>query len=126
MSFAHVLAQEIQKDQRERYDDVMHSLNMSAAMTAKMTKEFRSSPFDQAATIVKFKQMEDENESPIRESQPIRHMLWNFHNDMMIHCGETMPKEEIAHDDEGMLNRIKMMGKNLYHMFQLRSQTINI
>ena len=55
VSFAHVLTNDLQKNQRERYDEVMHSLNMSAAMTAKMTKEFRSSPLDQAATIIRFK-----------------------------------------------------------------------
>ena len=68
MSFAHVLTHDLQKNQRERYDEVMHSLNMSAAMTAKMTKEFRSSPLDQAATIIRFKKEEDEEESPAPQS----------------------------------------------------------
>ena len=92
VSFAHVLTDAMQKNQRERYDDVMHSLNMSAAMTAKMTKEFRSSPLDQAATILRFKKEEDEEDSPAPGS--IKNLLWNFHSDLMLHCGEAQEESD--------------------------------
>ena len=60
----------------------MQSYNMSAAMTAKMTKEFRSSPYDQSATIIRWKKEEEENDSPCPAN--IRNMIWNFHNDLMV------------------------------------------
>lgn len=41
------------QDQRNRYQSVMEALNMSAAMTAKMTKEFRSPPTDQMALLLR-------------------------------------------------------------------------
>ena len=41
------------QDQKHRYQNVMEAINMSAAMTAKMTKEFRSPPTDQMALLLK-------------------------------------------------------------------------
>lgn len=37
----------LQENQRFRYSEVMQALNMSAAMTARKTKEFRSPPEEQ-------------------------------------------------------------------------------
>lgn len=39
----------LQENQRFRYNEVMLALNMSAALTAKKTKEFRSPPQEQVA-----------------------------------------------------------------------------
>lgn len=43
----------LQENQRLRYNKVMQALNMSAALTAKKTKEFRSPPQEQVGTTVK-------------------------------------------------------------------------
>lgn len=43
----------LQDNQRFRYNEVMLALNMSAALTAKKTKEFRSPPQEQVGTAVK-------------------------------------------------------------------------
>ena len=123
VSFAHVLAGEMQKNQRERYDEVMHSINMSAAMTAKMTKEFRSSPYDQAATIIRFKSEDDELDSPCPTN--IRHMMWNFHNDLMMHCGESIPEQDEEFEDNSMINKIKRMGKALYNCFSPKQEELD-
>lgn len=40
----------LQDNQRFRYNEVMLALNMSAALTAKKTKEFRSPPQEQVGT----------------------------------------------------------------------------
>lgn len=43
----------LQDNQRFRYNEVMLALNMSAALTAKKTKEFRSPPQEQVGTPLK-------------------------------------------------------------------------
>lgn len=43
----------LQNNQRFRYNEVMLALNMSAALTAKKTKEFRSPPQEQVGTPLK-------------------------------------------------------------------------
>lgn len=43
----------LQDNQRFRYNEVMLALNMSAALTAKKTKEFRSPPQEQVGTLLK-------------------------------------------------------------------------
>jgi len=122
VSFAHVLTDSMQKNQRERYDDVMHSLNMSAAMTAKMTKEFRSSPLDQAATILRFKKEEDEEDSPAPGS--IKNLLWNFHSDLMLHCGEAQEESDEDNAQANMINKIKKMALSLFRIFSSRNEPI--
>ena len=92
ISFANVFCSQVQVNQRARYDQVMDALNLSAAMTAKMTKEFRSPPSDQTATIIRFKCFVDEGESPAPPD--IRFQLWNWHIDMLRHCGEHVEDEK--------------------------------
>lgn len=41
----------LQDNQRFRYNEVMLALNMSAALTAKKTKEFRSPPQEQVGAV---------------------------------------------------------------------------
>lgn len=45
----------LQDNQRFRYNEVMLALNMSAALTAKKTKEFRSPPQEQVGAALKNK-----------------------------------------------------------------------
>lgn len=47
MNFSAELVGHLQSNQRSRYMDVMEALNMSAALTARKTKEFRSPPQEQ-------------------------------------------------------------------------------
>ena len=44
-------------------------------------------------------------------------MLWNFHNDLMMHCGESMPEEEVQEEEGGMVNKIRRMARSLFNMF---------
>lgn len=46
-AFAESFVCQLQENQRFRYNDVMQALNMSAALTARKTKEFRSPPQEQ-------------------------------------------------------------------------------
>lgn len=92
ISFSDVFCSQIQVNQRARYDQVMDALNLSAAMTAKMTKEFRSPLCDQTSTIMRFKDYNDETESPAPPD--IRWQMWNWHIDLLRHCGEIVDLEE--------------------------------
>ena len=47
MAFSDDFVACLQDNQRFRYNEVMLALNMSAALTAKKTKEFRSPPQEQ-------------------------------------------------------------------------------
>lgn len=42
----------LQENQRFRYNEVMQALNMSAALTARKTKEFRSPPEEQVQYMI--------------------------------------------------------------------------
>lgn len=47
VAFADTFVVQLQENQRFRYNEVMQALNMSAALTARKTKEFRSPPREQ-------------------------------------------------------------------------------
>lgn len=47
VAFADKFVGQLQENQRFRYNQVMQALNMSAALTARKTKEFRSPPQEQ-------------------------------------------------------------------------------
>uniref|UniRef100_A0A8C5ALD5 Ryanodine receptor 2 n=1 Tax=Gadus morhua TaxID=8049 RepID=A0A8C5ALD5_GADMO len=72
----------LQANQKFRYNEVMQALNMSAALTAKKTKEFRSPPQEQINMLLNFK--DEKHECPCPEG--IREQLMAFHEDLMIHC----------------------------------------
>ena len=46
-AFSDNFVYQLQENQRFRYNQVMQALNMSAALTARKTKEFRSPPQEQ-------------------------------------------------------------------------------
>ena len=112
-SFSNVFCSQMQVNQRARYDQVMEALNLSAAMTAKMTKEFRSPPADQTSTIIRFKNFSDEAESPAPVE--IRYQLWNWHIDLLRHCGEI-----VEDDVESMEESFNLSDKvqKLYKTFE--------
>ncbi|KAM8876872.1 ryanodine receptor 2 isoform 3-T3 [Synchiropus picturatus] len=83
----------LQDNQRFRYNEVMLALNMSAALTAKKTKEFRSPPQEQINMLLNFK--DEKQDCPCPEY--IREQLLDFHEDLMRHCG-------IELDDDGSLD----------------------
>uniref|UniRef100_A0A8C3ASD1 Ryanodine receptor 2 n=1 Tax=Cyclopterus lumpus TaxID=8103 RepID=A0A8C3ASD1_CYCLU len=74
----------LQDNQRFRYNEVMLALNMSAALTAKKTKEFRSPPQEQINMLLNFK--DEKQECPCPDD--IREQLLDFHEDLMRHCGK--------------------------------------
>lgn len=51
VAFSDNFVRRLQENQRFRYSEVMQALNMSAALTARKTKEFRSPPEEQVKLI---------------------------------------------------------------------------
>lgn len=52
VAFSDDFVAKLQENQRFRYNEVMQALNMSAALTAKKTKEFRSPPQEQVNNLI--------------------------------------------------------------------------
>ncbi|XP_074945907.1 ryanodine receptor 2 [Phalacrocorax aristotelis] len=108
VAFSDDFVAKLQENQRFRYNEVMQALNMSAALTARKTKEFRSPPQEQINMLLNFK--DDKNDCPCPEE--IRDQLLDFHEDLMTHCG-------IELDEDGTLDGnsdLTITGRLLYLM----------
>uniref|UniRef100_A0A8C3L4W0 Ryanodine receptor 2 n=1 Tax=Chrysolophus pictus TaxID=9089 RepID=A0A8C3L4W0_CHRPC len=108
VAFSDDFVAKLQENQRFRYNEVMQALNMSAALTARKTKEFRSPPQEQINMLLNFK--DDKTDCPCPEE--IRDQLLDFHEDLMTHCG-------IELDEDGTLdgnNDLTIRGRLLYLM----------
>nr|XP_040033351.1 ryanodine receptor 2 isoform X4 [Gasterosteus aculeatus aculeatus] len=95
----------LQDNQRFRYNEVMLALNMSAALTAKKTKEFRSPPQEQINMLLNFK--DEKQECPCPEY--IREQLLDFHEDLMRHCGIELDEEGGIEGDSDFTIRGRLM-----------------
>ncbi|XP_057715474.1 ryanodine receptor 3-like isoform X8 [Corythoichthys intestinalis] len=91
VSFSDNFVSKLQYNQKFRYNELMLALNMSAAVTAKKTKEFRSPPQEQINMLLTFSTGDD---CPCPSD--IQGELYEFHNQLQLHCG--IPMEE--YDDE--------------------------
>ncbi|XP_062407606.1 ryanodine receptor 3 [Sardina pilchardus] len=89
VAFADAYVSKLQYNQKFRYNELMQALNMSAAVTAKKTKEFRSPPQEQINMLLNFALGED---CPCPEE--IQDELHIFHDDLRIHCGIPIEDEE--------------------------------
>ncbi|KAM8837244.1 ryanodine receptor 2 isoform 8-T9 [Spinachia spinachia] len=95
----------LQDNQRFRYNEVMLALNMSAALTAKKTKEFRSPPQEQINMLLNFK--DEKQQCPCPEY--IREQLLDFHEDLMRHCGIELDEEGGMEGDSDFTIRGRLM-----------------
>uniref|UniRef100_A0A665VNQ3 Ryanodine receptor 3 n=1 Tax=Echeneis naucrates TaxID=173247 RepID=A0A665VNQ3_ECHNA len=81
VSFSDSFVSKLQYNQKFRYNELMLALNMSAAVTAKKTKEFRSPPQEQINMLLTFSMGED---CPCPTD--IQEELYDFHNQLQLHC----------------------------------------
>uniref|UniRef100_UPI00358EA68B ryanodine receptor 2-like n=1 Tax=Myxine glutinosa TaxID=7769 RepID=UPI00358EA68B len=98
VAFSDAFVAEVQANQKFRYDEVMQALNMSAALTARKTKEFRSPPQDQVNLLLNFKNFEQGAVSPCPPS--LQGDLINFHHDLLVHCGLELEEKEDEEDEQ--------------------------
>ncbi|XP_028858049.1 ryanodine receptor 3 isoform X2 [Denticeps clupeoides] len=89
VAFADSFVSKLQFNQKFRYNELMQALNMSAAVTAKKTREFRSPPQEQINMLLNFSLGED---CPCPED--LQEELQSFHDDLRLHCGIPMEEEE--------------------------------
>ncbi|GAB0190548.1 ryanodine receptor 3 [Grus japonensis] len=101
VSFADRYVSKLQYNQKYRYNELMQALNMSAALTAKKTKEFRSPPQEQINMLLNFQLGED---CPCPEE--IRDELYEFHDDLLIHCGIPLEEEEEEEEDSSLTGKL--------------------
>ncbi|XP_023805329.1 ryanodine receptor 2 isoform X2 [Oryzias latipes] len=95
----------LQDNQRYRYNEVMLALNMSAALTAKKTKEFRSPPQEQINMLLNFKGEKQDGPCP----EFIREQLLDFHEDLMRHCGIELDDDIAIDGDNDFTFRGRLM-----------------
>ncbi|XP_064003828.1 ryanodine receptor 3 [Pogoniulus pusillus] len=104
VSFADRYVSKLQYNQKYRYNELMQALNMSAALTAKKTKEFRSPPQEQINMLLNFQLGED---CPCPEE--IRDELYEFHDDLLIHCGIPLEEEEMEEEDSSLTGKLRSL-----------------
>ncbi|XP_054474291.1 ryanodine receptor 3 [Anoplopoma fimbria] len=93
VSFSDSFVSKLQFNQKFRYNELMLAFNMSAAVTAKKTKEFRSPPHEQINILLNFSAGED---CPCPEG--IQDELNSFHEELRLHCGIPVEEEEEEQD----------------------------
>uniref|UniRef100_A0AAQ5YZV4 Ryanodine receptor 3 n=1 Tax=Amphiprion ocellaris TaxID=80972 RepID=A0AAQ5YZV4_AMPOC len=103
VSFSDSFVSKLQYNQKFRYNELMLALNMSAAVTAKKTKEFRSPPQEQINMLLTFSMGED---CPCPTD--IQEELYDFHNQLQLHCGIPMEEDE-DEQDSSIKGRLLML-----------------
>uniref|UniRef100_A0A803SQK4 Ryanodine receptor 1 n=1 Tax=Anolis carolinensis TaxID=28377 RepID=A0A803SQK4_ANOCA len=86
IAFSERYMDNLQTNQRQRYNTLMLAFTMSAAETARRTREFRSPPQEQINMLLNFKNGADQEECPVPEE--VRDELLEFHADLLAHCGK--------------------------------------
>ncbi|XP_053330601.1 ryanodine receptor 3 [Spea bombifrons] len=104
VSFSDNFVSKLQHNQKFRYNELMQALNMSAALTAKKTREFRSPPQEQINMLLNFQPQEN---CPCPEE--IRDELYEFHEDLLIHCGIPLDEEDEEEEDTSWTGRLRTL-----------------
>ncbi|XP_061912384.1 ryanodine receptor 2 isoform X3 [Entelurus aequoreus] len=105
VAFSDDFVASLQENQRFRYNEVMLALNMSAALTAKKTKEFRSPPQEQINMLLNFKNEKQVCPCP----EYIQEQLLDFHEDLMRHCGIELDENGVLNGDSDFTIRGRLM-----------------
>ncbi|KAK7926103.1 hypothetical protein WMY93_008413 [Mugilogobius chulae] len=85
IAFSDQFVNQIQSNQRQRYNDLMQAFTMSAAETARKTREFRSPPQEQVNMLMNFKNCAEDEECPVPDE--VREAMSIFHRAVLAHCG---------------------------------------
>ncbi|XP_069116591.1 ryanodine receptor-like isoform X2 [Argopecten irradians] len=99
VSFSDEFVGDCQNDQLRRYQEIKQS-NLSSAVTARITKEFRCPPHEQMRNLLAFKTEEDADPNmpcPCRED--LKDRLTTFHANLLQHCSMPSKPED---EEEGM------------------------
>uniref|UniRef100_A0A3Q3G7S4 Ryanodine receptor 2b (cardiac) n=1 Tax=Labrus bergylta TaxID=56723 RepID=A0A3Q3G7S4_9LABR len=96
IAFSDNFVGQLQENQSFRYNQVMQALNMSAALTARKTKEFRSPPQEQINMLLDFRHDEQQENCPcpVEIQQllvPLLH-YFNFYLSLVAASSESLKK----------------------------------
>ncbi|XP_028278418.1 ryanodine receptor 2 [Parambassis ranga] len=103
IAFSDSFVGQLQENQRFRYNQVMEALNMSAALTARKTKEFRLPPQEQIKMLLSFR--EDDQEKTCPCPLEIQQLLQDFHHLLETHCG--IESDSDSEDEEDAVISLK-------------------
>ncbi|KAM9345211.1 ryanodine receptor 2-like [Symphorus nematophorus] len=96
IAFSDSFVRQLQENQHFRYSQVMQALNMSAALTARKTKEFRSPPQEQINMLLSFREDELNCPCPVE----IQQLLQDFHHLLNTNCGIELDSD--TEDEENL------------------------
>uniref|UniRef100_A0A3Q3MUI7 Ryanodine receptor 2b (cardiac) n=1 Tax=Mastacembelus armatus TaxID=205130 RepID=A0A3Q3MUI7_9TELE len=91
VAFSDNFVGQLQENQHFRYNQVMQALNMSAALTARKTKEFRSPPQEQIKMLLSFREEKQQENCPCPVE--IQQLLQDFHHLLNKHCGTELDSD---------------------------------
>ena len=74
--------------------------DLTAAQAAKLTREFRCPPQEQMKALLAFRKEDMEIDDPTKIECPcsdeLRQVLWNFHIELLSHCGHPGPQVSVT------------------------------
>ncbi|XP_041866038.1 ryanodine receptor 2 isoform X2 [Melanotaenia boesemani] len=108
IAFSDNCVHQLQENQRFRYNQVMQALNMSAALTARKTKEFRLPPQEQINMLLDFRDDEQEENCPCPVE--IQQLLQDFHHILNTHCGIKLASKKVDEDNTEMSLKDQLLG----------------
>ncbi|XP_051816036.1 ryanodine receptor 2 [Acanthochromis polyacanthus] len=100
IAFSDNFVGQLQENQQFRYNKVMQALNMSAALTARITKEFRLPPQEQINMLLSFREDEQQDDCPCPVE--IQELLLDFHHLLNTHCGFELDSDPEDEEDAEM------------------------
>ncbi|XP_047660704.1 ryanodine receptor 1 isoform X4 [Tachysurus fulvidraco] len=122
VAFSDRFVTQVQSNQRLRYNELMQAFTMTAAETARKTREFRSPPQEQVNMLMNFKNCPDEEDTPVPEE--IRAELQMFHSDLLGHCGiHVEEEEEEEHVDTSLRGRFFRLLEKVKRLRRRKQET---
>ncbi|KAM7408499.1 hypothetical protein PAMA_002295 [Pampus argenteus] len=108
VAFSDNFVGQLQENQRFRYNQVMQALNMSAALTARKTKEFRSPPQEQINMLLGFREdtQQETCPCPVEIQQPLQ----DFHHLLNTHCGIALDSDSEDEEDAKKSVKDRLLG----------------
>ncbi|XP_065188366.1 ryanodine receptor 3-like isoform X2 [Sycon ciliatum] len=136
VSFADTFVSGMQLDQGLRLDGIKNAPSFSAAITAKMTKEFRMSPKEQMRVLLAFRDCMDTSDSALKE--PLKIEMMEFHERLLQACSpercyipeqgkhvESSPSLSTCSSSDGESESYRTMLRNLVGVVRRRASSIS-
>uniref|UniRef100_A0A4W5JEC3 Ryanodine receptor 1a (skeletal) n=1 Tax=Hucho hucho TaxID=62062 RepID=A0A4W5JEC3_9TELE len=115
IAFSDQFVSQVQANQRARYNDLMLAYTMTAAETARKTREFRSPPQEQVNMLMNLKNIAEDEDCPVPDE--VRDALQAFHKNLLFHCGVHIEEEEVEEElDMSLKGRLLRMLDKLRHL----------